>query len=198
MRLGVYGGTFSPPHVGHVRAARAFSREMSLDKLLIIPASVPPHKKFDESVTNAERMDMCRLAFSGVGEVSDIEMRRSGKSYTYDTLCELSPKENDIYLLCGTDMLLSFETWHRFEDILKMCSLVLCLRAFPSESERLKIEEMKRALTENHGARIYELDVLPTEISSTKIRDMIKRGDDASEFISAEEYEYIKEKGLYL
>ena len=199
MRLGIYGGTFSPPHNGHIMAAREFSSQMKLDRLLIIPANIPPHKEFDGKISPKDRLNMCRAAFCGIGEVSDIEIRRLGKSYTYDTLRELeSLGHSDVYLLCGTDMLLSFDKWHRYGDILKMCSVVLAKRAVPSRDERQKIDETIRRLEAENGARIYELDLEPIEIASTQIREMIKAGEDVSDYMPAAEYEYIKEKGLYL
>ena len=100
MRLGIYGGTFSPPHKGHVEAAEAFSREMKLDKLLIIPTFVPPHKTTADDATPEQRLEMCRLAFSHIknAEISDMEIKRGGTSYTYLTLEELSSR--DVELFC--------------------------------------------------------------------------------------------------
>ena len=84
IRLGVYGGTFSPPHLGHIESAEAFYREMKLDKLLIIPTFIPPHKEAKDDASPEDRLEMCKLAFSHIPntEISDMEIKRGGKSYT--------------------------------------------------------------------------------------------------------------------
>lgn len=201
MKLGVYGGTFSPVHFGHVRAARAFIREIGLDKLLIIPANVPPHKSTEGMLPADERMKLSKLAFGGISraEVSDIEIGREGKSYTFDTLSELKSKGyDDLYLLCGTDMMMTFDTWHRFEDIFALAAVALVQRYVLSADEKGKIDEKIAHYKEKYGARITELKVKPTEISSTEIRNIIASGGDASAYLPAKEYAYIKKKGLYL
>ena len=113
-RVGVYGGTFSPPHIAHVRVAKAFSDALSLDKLLIIPAFLPPHKQVDKNISANTRLEMCRLAFSDIenAEVSDIEIARGGKSYTAITLESLSSDDVELFLLCGTDMFLTLDSWY--------------------------------------------------------------------------------------
>ena len=123
LRIGIYGGTFAPIHIGHVEAAKAFMVQMKLDYLFVIPAAIPPHKQIDESDDPIHRLRMCELAFEGVDGVviSDIEIKRGGKSYTYDTLTALSRPDARLFLLCGTDMVLTFDKWFRFEDIFKMC-----------------------------------------------------------------------------
>jgi nicotinate-nucleotide adenylyltransferase len=105
IRLGIYGGTFSPPHLGHVSAARSFVRGADLDKLIIMPDFTPPHKLDFGNATAEDRLEMCRIAFADVPctEVSDFEILRGGKSYTYVTL-EAFAKENvDLFFLCGTE-----------------------------------------------------------------------------------------------
>ncbi|MBR6049952.1 MAG: nicotinate (nicotinamide) nucleotide adenylyltransferase [Clostridia bacterium] len=201
MRLGVYGGTFSPVHFGHVRAARAFIRELALDKLLIVPASVPPHKSAEGILPADERLKLSRRAFGGISfaKVSDIEVTREGKSYTFDTLSALRAEGyDDLYLLCGTDMMMTFDTWYRFEDIFSLATVALAQRYVLSADEKRKIDEKIAYYKERYGARIIELKVKPTEVSSTELRKMIARGEDASRFIPAKEYAYIKKKGLYL
>ena len=201
MRLGVYGGTFSPPHIGHVRAARAFVDGMKLDRLLVIPANIPPHKSAEGIIPARERLALSKLAFSDVerAEVSDIEIKRRGKSYTFDTLTALEKAgQGDIYLLCGTDMMMTFDTWYRFTDIFALATVVLVHRYFPSPEESAKISEKIALYREKYGAKIEELGLEPTDISSTKIREIIASGGDASAYLPDKEYAYIKEKGLYL
>ena len=107
LRVGIYGGTFAPIHNGHVAAAKAFMEQMKLDYLFVIPTYMAPHKEMTESDNPLYRLRMCELAFEGVDGViiSDVELKRGGKSYTYDTLKELQREDTRLFLLCGTDMI---------------------------------------------------------------------------------------------
>ena len=121
MKIGIYGGTFNPPHLGHLTAAAAVIATLKLDKLLLIPASIPPHKDLPAgSATAEQRLEMTRMAGEQLGlgskvETLDMEVRRAGKSFTSDTLAELKAQfpEDELWLLMGTDMLLSFDSWTR-------------------------------------------------------------------------------------
>ncbi|MBO4353994.1 MAG: nicotinate (nicotinamide) nucleotide adenylyltransferase [Clostridia bacterium] len=195
MKLGIYGGTFSPVHIGHLRAAEAFKKQMDLDGLMIIPANIPPHKDATGILDAAERLTLCRLAFKGVAEVSDIEIRRGEKSYTVDTLEELKKAGcDDIYMLCGTDMINSFESWHRYKDIFKLATVVWAERYGDRTDET---EEKIASFERDCGAKIFKLDAPCVEISSSEIRRMIKNGEDASAYLPKDEYDHIKKKGLY-
>ena len=125
-RIGIFGGTFNPPHSGHVHLARTLAKALQLNRVLIIPANLPPHKQAQMLASGADRMQMCRLAFPDtLFEVSDIELSRGGKSYTCDTLAALREKYADasLYLFMGTDMLLTFHQWRAPREILRMCRL---------------------------------------------------------------------------
>jgi nicotinate-nucleotide adenylyltransferase len=201
MKVGIFGGTFNPIHKGHTEAAYAFLRCVNPDKLLVIPTKIPPHKAIKGDDDPEIRLEMTSRAFSEDGEydvrieVSDIEIRSEGKSYTYYTLQKLkSMGYDDFYLYCGTDMLLSFDTWFRFEDILSMCTLAYASRlenACPEASEKITM------LRERYGARILEIPLDPIEISSSEIREMIRKGEDASAFLSPAVLRFIDERGLY-
>ena len=108
-RIGIFGGTFNPPHVGNTEAAKAFVKGAELDTLIIMPAFIPPLKEYLATVTCEELLEMCRIAFRDIEKtiVSDLEISRGGKSYTYLTLQELANDDTDVYFLCGTDMILS-------------------------------------------------------------------------------------------
>ena len=201
MKVGIFGGTFNPIHKGHTEAAYAFLRCVEPDKLLVIPTKIPPHKAITADDDPEIRLEMTARAFSekeeyaGRIEVSDIEIRSEGKSYTYYTLQKLrSMGYDDIYLYCGTDMLLTFDLWFRFEDILSMCTLAYASRlenACPEAAEKI------RMLRERYGARIVEIPLDPIEISSSEIREMIRKGEDASAFLSPAVLDFIRERGLY-
>lgn len=199
MKIGIYGGTFSPPHMGHVRAADEFVRSLGLDKLLIIPTFVPPHKEESEKIAPEMRLTMCRLAFSGEKyEVSDIEIRRGGKSFTAVTLDELKRiyPDDELYLLCGTDMILTFDTWYRFRDIFDMCTVVCVRRECDADTEK-KIEEKISFFSEQFGAKIRHISLKVTELSSSEIRSLVKGGENISELVPSEVEEYIHTHSLY-
>jgi nicotinate-nucleotide adenylyltransferase len=201
MKVGIFGGTFNPIHKGHTEAAYAFLRCAKPDKLFVIPTKIPPHKAITADDDPAIRLEMTARAFSenkeyeGRIEVSDIEIRSEGKSYTYYTLQKLKAMGFDeFYLYCGTDMLMSFDTWFRFEDILSMCTLAYASRlenAGPEVSEKIAM------LRERYGANILEIPLEPIEISSSEIREMIRDGKDASAYLSPAVIDFIRERGLY-
>ena len=132
MRIGLMGGTFNPPHMGHINAARAAMDELSLDRLIFIPTGTPPHKEMAEmSATTKQRLEMTYLAAKTLGaEISDIEIRREGKSFTVYTLRELHSKypDDELWLIMGTDMFLSLETWFCFEEIFSLASVAAVAR----------------------------------------------------------------------
>ena len=199
LRVGVYGGTFAPVHVGHVQAAKAFMEQMKLDYLFIIPTAIPPHKQIDEADDPIHRLRMCELAFEGIDGIviSDMEIRRGGKSYTYDTLRELSRPDARLFLLCGTDMVLSFDSWYRHEDIFKLCYPTYVRR----ESDALLDARIIAKIGEyyqKYGVMFRKILVEPIDISSTEIRAAIKEKRDVSGMISPKVEKYIIEHGLYV
>lgn len=195
-RVGIYGGTFNPPHKGHTFVAEAFCQQMALDELLIIPDDIPPHKAYSGSVSAEGRLKMCELAFSHIDKVkiSDMEIRRGGKSYTYLTLEELSKPDIELYLLIGSDMLLSFDTWRRYDYIFSLASICYVIRE-SGEDVALAVNEKCEMFRREFGAKIYEINSAPFEVSSSEIRSS---GDEyRREFLPPEVYRYIKENRLY-
>ena len=199
IRVGIYGGTFAPVHNGHVRAAKAFMEQMKLDYLFIIPAYLPPHKQIDESDDPLYRLRMCELAFDDMDGIviSDCEIARGGKSYTYDTLKELERPNTRLFLLCGTDMVLTFDTWYRFEDIFKMCYPVYVRR----ENDALIGNRIVSKITEyyeKYGVMFRKILTEPIELSSTDIRRAVSEGKDISGLVPPAVERFIRENGLYL
>ena len=139
MKIAIYGGSFNPPHLGHLRVAENAVKDINPDLLLIIPDNIPPHKELSTNAPSAEiRLEMCRIAFKDIkcAEISDIELNRGGRSYTYDTLIQLHEMypQSEFVLIIGKDSMDSFYTWHRPEDILKLCTLYVAPRPDGSES----------------------------------------------------------------
>ena len=197
-RVGIYGGTFNPPHLGHFGAAAFAVEALALQKLLMIPTGISPHKQLPEgSPTAQQRLEMVRL---GVDpelpiEVSDMELRREGPSYTYETVERVGQQYPDaeLYLLMGTDMFLSFSEWKNPERILAAATLAVFCRG--EKNEKQAISEQKSAM-EQQGARVVLVENPVLTISSTDLRRLLALGC-ASEFLPTEVERYIRGNGLY-
>ena len=199
LRIGIYGGTFSPVHNGHVSAAKAFMEQMWLDVLYVIPTGVTPHKQMDGEVTAAQRMRMCELAFADVEGVivSDLEIRREGKSYTVDTLRALSGEDRRLFLLLGTDMMLTLDTWRSPEKIFELCYPVYIRR----ESDRALDQEIVQKIAlyhQKYGKVVRRIVSDPIEVSSTAVREAVRASQSIEALVPACVAAYIKENGLYL
>ena len=198
MKIGIYGGTYNPPHTGHLHAARQAVQILDLDKLLLIPDRIAPHKEIPAgSPSPTQRLEMLRIAAAGEPkmEVSDIELKREGPSYSYltvEAMREIYP-EAELYLLMGTDMFLSFETWKNPERIMAQATLAVLYRG--EKGERAAIEAQKLRF-EALGAKIEILENPVLSISSTQLRRMIAF-HCAEEFLPAGVGQYIRENGLY-
>ena len=208
MKIGVYGGTFDPPHLGHMEAARAAAEALGLDKLLLIPAAVPPHKALPpDAVAPQARLAMAAMVADGVNlelkspglaEASAAEMDRTGKSYTADTLAQLRERypEDELWLLLGTDMFLSLQTWREPEKIISLAGIAAFDR---TEADSGGMEGQARRLRERYGARVA-LVRLPRvmEISSTQVRELLVRNRvEARALLWCQVYGYILREHLY-
>lgn len=198
MRLGIYGGTFSPPHVGHIHAVKSFLSAVALDTLLIMPTCVPPHKEKKDTASGPDRVEMCRRAFSFSDkiQVSDMEILRGGKSYTSDTLTALKTEDNELYFLCGSDMFLTLPHWHEAETIFRLAHIVALTRETEGETVRL-LKEAEARYRLDYGAKTMLLPVEAVEMSSSLIREKCKNGEDYTPWVPASVASYIEEKGLY-
>ena len=177
MKIGIYGGSFNPIHLGHEQIARLVVKELNLDKLLIIPVGTPSHRE-NEHKNAFFRFELCKIVFEDDEkiEVSDIEIKKDKTSYTYETLLELMDiygKENDFFEIIGEDSLENFKTWKNYKEILNLSKLVV-----------LKRKNYNRELfTEKHKNIIY-LENPYFDFSSTEIRNRLKSGEDISELVN--------------
>ena len=197
-RIGIYGGTFNPPHIGHISAARQAADLLRLDKLLLIPDRIAPHKQLPEdSATAQQRLRMLEIAAAGIEnvQVSDMELLREGPSYTYQTILQLKEQypKDDLIFIMGTDMFLSFETWKNPDIILNNASLAVLCRGEKDEKE--SIAEKKRQM-ESAGRNIYLVKNQVLPISSTDLRRMLIF-DCAGPYLPAGVSDYIHANGLY-
>ncbi len=188
--IAVFGGTFNPIHNGHVEMAKEVLALNVVEKLIIMPTCKPPHKEAPNLASGEDRLNMCKTALGELDgiEFSDLELTRQGKSYTYDTVCAL----NEIYdkriaLVCGGDMITTFNGWYRYKEILQKADLIAFRRKGVLNTDFDKaVENLK-----NDGGKITVIDSQIEEISSSGVR--------AGEWnlIPQSVFEYIKQKGLY-
>ncbi|MGN0622657.1 MAG: nicotinate (nicotinamide) nucleotide adenylyltransferase [Oscillospiraceae bacterium] len=192
----VFGGTFNPVHLGHERLLREVLKAVSIDRVIVMPSKIPPHKQAESLASESDRLEMCRLAFSGMDNVSvsDYEFKRQGKSYSVYTvrhLKEIFP-DDKLYFIMGSDMLLSFHEWYQYEEILSMCGII-CLSRCDKDTGELEAY----AETLRDKADVIILNVEPFEISSTEIRRRLKNHEDCSCYLNKNVVQYISDKNLY-
>lgn len=196
-KIGIYGGSFNPPHKGHILAAKEFKQKLNLDLLLLIPAAAPPHKQLAaDSPDGKTRAALTRLAFADCpwAQVDELELERDGASYTVDTLGILRERypDDELYLCMGTDMFTSFASWRQPEKILSMAKIAMAHRTNADREELRAAAEKIRSLGQEPV--LIENDFI--DISSTHIRRLLILGS-ASEFVSAPVLEKIYAQGLY-
>ena len=198
-RIGIYGGTFSPPHNGHLKAARAFMEQMWLDILYVIPTALPPHKEMEVAVSAEDRLAMTRLAFAGMEGVyvSDMEIARGGRSYTVDTLRELSGEDRRLFLLCGTDMMLTLDTWRSPDEIFRL-SYPVYIRRENDRSLDAAIVQKIGEYQQKYGKVVRRIVTEPLEISSNQVRASLLSGKDVSGLIAPSVEKYIRDNHLYV
>lgn len=200
--IALYGGTFDPVHLGHTHALSAACGAVEFDRVFILPVKIPPHKEAHMMASEKDRLNMCRIAFGGFENVtvSDLEFHREGKSYSYYTVKYFSEKYPDsrIYFIMGSDMLLSFKTWHRADELLSMCT-PLCVSRSQSDTAAAKLyaERLSEELNCGMGAVFAESE--PFEISSTRLRELISEGrfSELNKYMDKNVLEYITERKLY-
>lgn len=198
LRIGIYGGAFAPIHKGHVEAAKAFMSQLWLDVLFVVPTGESPHKIMDRSATDEDRLEMCRLAFEGVEGVivSDVEIKRGGKSYSIDTVRSFSGEDRRLFMLCGTDMILTLDEWHDVDEIFKLCYPVYIRRESDSSLDEVIVQKLAQ-YQEKYHKNVVRVKAPVIEISSSDIRKRLVAGEDVSDYMSKNVLDYIKEKGLY-
>ena len=204
MKIGIYGGTFNPPHLGHLTAARAVFELLNLDQLLLVPAGMPPHKELPAgSPTPEQRLEMTRLAGEQLGlgdrvRTLDIEVYRQGKSFTADTLAQLKTQhpEDELWLLMGTDMFLTLQAWHEPGKILSLAGIAAFDRT-EEDTEELFSAQREYLYQTYPQARLFTLTIPGViDVSSTELREKLAKGEGAS-LLAPAVYGYILREGLY-
>jgi nicotinate-nucleotide adenylyltransferase len=196
MRIGILGGTFNPPHLGHLVAAQEAYRELDLDQVILIPAGVPPHKPIDDEPGLQHRLELCKVAFDDDERftVSDVELRRDGPSFTVDTLDVLrsqSPSDN-LFLILGGDIAAGLPKWHEPERVLELATVAIAQRRGTAKTA------VKAALGQLPGgerARFFQMPRIG--ISSTMVRRRVRAGQPIRYFVPDGVMHYIEAHGLY-
>lgn len=209
MKIGIYGGTFDPPHLGHMEAARQVKEHMGLDRLLLIPAKLPPHKDLPpDTATQEQRLAMTQIMADGLGEgveVSSIELEREGVSYSADTVEQLAAQypNDELWVLMGTDMFTTLQTWHDPARLFRLAGVVGFAR---DETCGARLTQQRENLEQTYGARAQTVTLSRiTNISSTQLREELAKewrkgrrgGGPALQYLWPPVYGYILREGLY-
>lgn len=198
MKIGVLGGTFNPIHIAHIYLSQKYADILGLEKLILVPTFIPPHKSAKHLAKAAQRLEMCELAIKHYPnfEICGYEIAEEGKSYTYRTLKYLKEQYSDaeFFLLMGADMFMTVQDWRHPQEIYKMATLCA------AERDRGEFSELEAHATRLRieGARCVILEIEPMPLSSTMIRDGIKAGEDVSGLLNPEVLQYIRKHGLYV
>ncbi len=196
MRIGILGGTFNPPHLGHLVAAQEAYRELDLDQVMLIPAGVPPHKPVEDEPGAEHRLELCRLA---VGDddrftVSDLELRRDGPSFTVDTLEVLKSQSpsDDLFLILGGDIAAGLPKWHEPERVLELATVAIAKRRGTAKAA---VDQALAQLKGGERARFFQMPRIG--ISSTMVRRRVRAGQPIRYFVPDGVMHYIETHGLY-
>lgn len=192
-RIGIFGGTFNPVHLGHLVLGQEAIESCKLSRLIFVPANIPPHKEEDTEIASPEhRLKMLELATAGNNkfEVSDVEIKRQGVSYTYDTVKHFADKnkERQIYLLLGADSLLELSGWHRYEELLELCRVVVFYRASAD------LTKVPKQINEHYQL----ISTMRIDLSATDIRAKIGQGKSVIYMVPEVVAKYLAEQKLYV
>ena len=192
MRIAIYGGSFNPMHIGHEKIVDYVLDNLNMDKIIIIPVGIPSHRENNLEQSDT-RLKICKEIFKGNKkiEVSDIEIKGEGKSYTYDTLLKLIDlygENNEFFEIIGEDSLKSLKTWKNYEELLKICKFIVFRR---KDDKNIQID---KEFLNNKNIIILENEYY--DISSTEIRNMVKNNEDISAFVNKKVKKLIEKEYL--
>jgi nicotinate-nucleotide adenylyltransferase len=197
VRFGILGGTFNPPHVGHLICGSEAYVQLGLDRVIVMPARIPPHKPVEDEPGPEHRLELCRVAVQGDErfEVSDLECARSGPSYTVDTLEALHAQtpDSELFLIVGGDIAAGLTSWHQPERVLSLATLAVARRRGTS---RRAIDDALNALKGGERARFFHMPRIA--ISSTMLRDRVRAGRCVRYYVPDAVAAYIERHHLYV
>ncbi len=197
MNIGIFGGAFNPVHNGHMHLLGCYFEALELDRVILIPTADPPHKSSDGLISEEHRINMLSIACQGDDriEISDIEFKLKGKSYTYNTLLELKKiyPDDRLFLIIGSDQYLYFQNWYRAEDILGMVTVVTAAR---EKKEYQTLIDFRDRNENMKNTVISTAKAVP--VSSSQIRTGIKNGENIASLLPQGVYKYIMDNNLYV
>lgn len=197
-KIGIFGGTFNPIHNGHILLAQYCKEEIELDRVILIPTYSPPHKESPDLAKETDRLNMCRLVCENIEgfEVSDIEIRRKGKSYSYQTLISLKEiyLNDELYFIMGADMFLSLDKWKNPEIIFQKASIIAVPR---DNSDFYELNNYYKSVIAPMGAKAYILPNSVMQVSSSYIRENVENYNIVKNLIDRKVYDYIASNKLY-
>jgi len=208
-KVGIFGGTFDPVHLGHLRAAEEFAEGLKLDHVIMVPSANPPHREESPGAGPRDRLEMVRLATRANPrlEASDLEIERGGSSYTVDTLLEIRRRqpEWELFMALGTDAYNDISKWRRPGEVISLAHLVLLTRPGFSVDflgplpEALRTEYSREGDMYRHsaGATLRSMSVSALDISAGSIRSLVSRGLSIRYLVHSDVFEYIQRKGIY-
>jgi nicotinate-nucleotide adenylyltransferase len=221
MRIGIFGGTFNPIHTGHIRVALRVKTAYALDKILFVPSALPPHKQPGDIVDVADRLKMLHKALLPYPDfaVSDVELKRSGPSYTIDTIRyfkHIIDDKSSLFLLLGLDAFIEIDTWKSYAELFMLIPFIVIMRTCGIKN---RADDATKAIADYltsrvsdgyqyslsrscflHGEKqpVFIFDTPPIDISSTEIRRLVHKGDSIKQMVPAVVEQFIRRKGLYL
>jgi len=210
-RIGLFGGTFNPIHQGHLRGAEEIREAFHLEEVIFIPSSIPPHKVTEKIIEAKHRLEMVRCATSNNPHfsTSDVELSRPGKSYSIDTIRYfLGRQQKAPYFILGRDAFVEIETWKEFQNLFSFCHVIVMARSgFHKDSlssplpkaliPHFQYVPREKVWIHTSGHHLYFKEISFLDISSTKVRELIQKGESVRYLIPAEVEVYIQKHGLY-
>ncbi len=204
--VGVFGGTFDPVHIGHLRVAEEVRESYGLSRVYFVPSATPPHKRGRQTTGAADRLEMLKRAVRGnrYFRVSDEEIKRGGVSYTIDTLRFFEATSSSLFFLIGMDAFAEVDTWHRYRELFSHTNFVVMVRpgqpgiqVFPRDVQEDMTEANASTFRHRSGKMVYFHRVTQLDVSATRIRENVRLSRSIRYLVPGSVERFIKEKGLY-
>ena len=207
-KIGLFGGTFNPIHLGHLRGAEEIREAFGLEKVIFIPAALPPHKMTEEIIDGRHRLEMVERATRGNSRfsTSDVELKRPGKSYSIDTIRYFREKvKGSLYFILGRDAFVEIETWKDFQHLFSLCNFIIMTRPGLIQAPPLpgalvpafRFDQGASGWVHVSGNMVFFKEIKLLDISSTRVRELVEKRESIKYLVPSEVEAYIEKHGLY-